>query len=174
MTRVRALAVLLAALSLGLDPVKHPPLPGVLKIDLDRYMGEWYVIANIPTRYERNAHNARETFRRNPDGTIATTFTFHEDGFDGPLKTMRPKAWVRDESNAIWWMQFYWPLKAEYVIAYISPDYSQAIVARTKRDYVWILARTPEISDADYRGLSEKILGLGYDLSKLQRIPQSW
>jgi len=40
-------------------------------------------------------------------------------------------------------MQFLWPFKAEYLIAYVDPDYSETIIARNNRDYVWIMARTP-------------------------------
>ena len=153
----------------------RPPLPTVPRVDLERYMGEWYVIANIPTSYEKGAFNALESYRLNPDGTIATTFTYRKGSFDGPLKVMKPKGWVRDpESNAAWWMQFFWPLKAEYLIAYLSPDYSQTIVARTKRDYVWIMARTPSIPEADYSHLVGKVAELGYDPAKLQRMPQRW
>jgi apolipoprotein D and lipocalin family protein len=176
MRRARVISGLpLALLLLGMDAAAHAPLPTVPKVDLERYMGEWYVIANIPTAWEKGAFNAQETYRLNPDGTIATTFTFRKGGFDGPLKVMKPKSWVRDpESNAAWWMQFFWPLKAEYLIAYLSPDYSQAIVARTKRDYVWIMARAPSISEADYSLLVEKVAELGYDAARLQRMPQRW
>ena len=168
-------ALPLAVLLLGMDAMARPPLPTVPKVDLERYMGEWYVIANIPTSYEKGAFNALETYRLNPDGTIATTFTYRKGSFDGPLKVMKPKGWVRDpESNAAWWMQFFWPLKAEYLIAYLSPDYSQTIVARTKRDYVWIMARTPSIPEADYSQLVEKVAELGYDTAKLERMPQRW
>ena len=165
----------LALLLLGTEAVKHPPLPTVPRVDLERYMGDWYVIANIPTSYETEAHNALETYRLNPDGTIGTVFTYRKGSFDGPLKVMKPKGFVRDpETNASWWMQFFWPLKAEYLIAYLNPDYSQTIVARTKRDYVWILARTPSIPEADYSNLVGKVSELGYDTAKLQRMPQRW
>jgi len=168
-------ALPLALLLLGNDAVSRPPLPTVPKVDLERYMGEWYVIANIPTSYEKGAHNALESFRLNPDGTIASTFTYRKGAFDGPLKVMKPKGWVRDpDSNAAWWMQFFWPLKAEYLIAYLNPEYSQTIVARTKRDYVWIMARTPSIPEADYSRLVEKVAELGYDTAKLERMPQRW
>ena len=168
-------ALPLALVLLGADATPRAPLPTVSKVDLERYMGEWYVIANIPTSWEKGAVNGHEMYQLNPDGTIATTFTFRKGGFDGPLKVMKPKGWVRDpESNAAWWMQFFWPLKAEYLIAYLSPDYSQTIVARTKRDYVWIMARTPSIPEAEYSHLVEKVAELGYDTTKLQRMPQRW
>lgn len=175
MKRARLIAFLPLALPLlGMEAMKRPPVPMVAKVDLARYMGDWYVIANIPTTYEEGAHNALETYHLNPDGTIGTLFTCRKGGFDGPLKVMKPKGFIRDETNAIWWMQFFWPLKAEYIISYLSPDYSQTIVARTKRDYVWILARTPSISDADYDRLVEKVAEIGYDTSKLEKVPQRW
>ena len=56
-------------------------LKAVDYVDLPRFMGDWYVIANIPTRLERGAHNAVESYRLDDDGSIATTFTFRADGF---------------------------------------------------------------------------------------------
>ena len=58
----------------------------VEQVDLERFMGPWYVIANIPTFVEKGAHNAVENYRLDDDGTIATTFTFRKDGFDGNEK----------------------------------------------------------------------------------------
>jgi apolipoprotein D and lipocalin family protein len=114
-----------------------PTLPVAEKVDLERFMGDWYVIANIPTAPEKGAHNAVESYRLDPDGTIATTFTFREGAFDGPQKVMRPRSFVRDrESNAVWGMQFVWPIKAEYLIAHVDADYTETIIARSRRDYV--------------------------------------
>ena len=69
-------------------------------------------------------------------------------------------------------MQFVWPFKSEYAIAYLNEDYTQTIIARSARDYVWIMARTPQISDADYQKLESRVAALGYDTAKLRRVPQ--
>jgi apolipoprotein D and lipocalin family protein len=71
-------------------------------------------------------------------------------------------------------MRFVWPIKADYRIVYLTDDYSQTIVARNKRDYVWIMARTPTIDEADYNKMTRMIEDMGYDLSKLRRVPQQW
>jgi apolipoprotein D and lipocalin family protein len=167
---------LLLALALaGCSTTQSVPMPPQPVVDLARFMGDWYVIANIPTFIERGAYNAVESYRLAPDGTVPTTFTFHQGAFDGPLKRHTPKGFVRPGTgNAIWGMQFLWPFKAEYVIAYVDPDYRETIIARSARDYVWIMARTPEISAADYAALVERVGKLGYDVSKLQRVPQKW
>jgi apolipoprotein D and lipocalin family protein len=152
-----------------------PTLPVVQHVDLERFMGDWYVIANIPTRWEEGAHNAVESYRLDRDGTIATTFTYRDGAFDGPEKVMRPRGFVRDTgSNAVWGMQFVWPIKAEYLIVHVDPDYRETIVARSSLDYVWIMARTPQIPDADYERLRRKVADLGYDVAKLEKVPQRW
>jgi apolipoprotein D and lipocalin family protein len=167
---------LLAALLLGAcnsSPVK--PVAVVPEVDLPRFMGDWYVIANIPTFIEKGAHNAVESYRLDADGTIATTFTFRAGGFDGKEKRYEPRGFVLDRrSNAIWGMQFLWPFKSDYRIAWLDADYSQTVIARERRDYVWIMARTPEIPDADYQRLLAFVAAQGYDPSRVQKVPQRW
>ena len=71
-------------------------------------------------------------------------------------------------------MRFIWPIKADYRIVYLDDDYSQTIIGRQKRDFVWIMARTPTISDADFEMLMQRSADLGYDVSKIERVPQQW
>lgn len=169
------LMALLLILLTGCQTMNHKPLVTVDYVNLDRYMGDWYVIAAIPTIFEKEAYNAVESYSLNADGSIATTFTFREGGFDGPLKRYTPTGYVHDaESNAVWGMQFVWPIKADYRVAYLSEDYDLTIVGRKKRDYVWIMARTPEISEADYESSIQFIANQGYDISQIRKVPQRW
>ncbi len=71
-------------------------------------------------------------------------------------------------------MQFIWPIRAEYRVAYLDSQYRHTIIARTARDYVWIMARTPSVSDEDYRTLVAKVAAIGYDSKRLRRVPQRW
>mgnify|MGYP001825776660 CR=1 FL=1 len=144
-------------------------------VDLDRFMGRWYVIANIPTFLEKGAHNAVESYELDDDGSIKTTFTFRKGAFDGEEKEFNPRGFIKDEtSNALWGMRFIWPIKADYRIVYLNDDYSQTIIGRQKRDFIWIMARTPTISEQDYALLIERSKDLGYDTSKIQTVPQQW
>ena len=148
-------------------------LKTVPNVNLDRFMGDWYVIANIPTFIEKNAYSAVESYRMDSDGTIATTFTFHEGSFDGPVKTYHPRGFIRDrKSNAVWDMQFIWPIKAEYLIIYLNDDYTLTVIGRSKLDYLWIMSRSTVMSDSDYQGIITFLAGVGYDTSKIQRVPQ--
>ena len=145
----------------------------VAHVDLPRFMGSWYVIGNIPTAVEKDAYNAIETYELAANGTIETTFTYRKGGFDGKPKEMHPRGFVRDKTtNALWGMQFIWPFKADYRIVWLADDYSQTIVGREKRDYLWIMARTPEIPEADYQKHVEFARALGYDVSLIRKVPQ--
>jgi apolipoprotein D and lipocalin family protein len=175
MTASRILITMAMLSLLGACRSSHPPISTAPQVDLARFMGDWFVIANIPTRLERGAHNAVEAYRLEGDGSIATTFTFRDGGFDGEVKRYCPRGFVRDtESKAIWGMQFIWPIKADYRIVYVSPDYRHTIIGRQKRDNVWIMARTPVISDAEFEDLRARVAREGYDMEALQRVPQQW
>jgi len=149
------------------------PIETVDHVDLKRFMGDWYVIANIPTFIETDAYNAIESYRLDKDGTVATTFRFNKGSLDGPLKEYHPRGFVRDtQSNAVWGMQFIWPFKAEYRIIYLNEDYSVTVIGRTKRDYVWIMAREPAIPTEEYTRIINFLKAQGYDTDKLQKVPQ--
>jgi apolipoprotein D and lipocalin family protein len=176
MMRIVHKVVLMSLLSLlGACRSPQPPLATEPKVDLPRFMGDWYVIENIPTSLERGAHNAVESYRLDTDGTIATTFTFRDGGFAGKVKRYCPRGFVRDDpSKAIWGMQFIWPIKADYRIVHVSADYQRTIVGRQKRDHVWIMARTPQIAAAELQELRARVAREGYDLSRLLPVPQQW
>jgi len=176
MNRIRKYSISLSALALLSGcATETGELATVDYVDLDRFMGDWYVIANIPTFIEKGAHNAVENYSMNDDGTIATRFTFRADGFDGEEKEHNPKGFVTDTtSNAVWGMRFVWPIKADYRIIYLDPEYSITVIGRNKRDFVWIMAREPQISDGKYSELVDLLTSVGYDVTALQRVPQQW
>ena len=160
---------------LGACRSSHPPITTEPRVDLAKFMGDWYVIANIPTSIERGAHNAIESYRLDTDGTIATTFTFRDGGFSGEVKRYCPRGFVRDTaSNAVWGMQFLWPIKADYRIVYVSPDYQHTIIGREKRDNVWVMARTTQVSAADLQDLRARVAKEGYDMANFGLVPQQW
>jgi apolipoprotein D and lipocalin family protein len=153
---------------------QKPQIATVPQVDIKRFMGPWYVIAAIPTAIETESFNAVESYKLEDDGTIATTFTFNKASLDGKVKTYHPRGFVVENSgNARWGMQFIWPIKAEYLIAHVDENYTETIIARNARDYVWIMARTPHLSEEAYQALVKKVSDMGYDLQKLRRVPHN-
>ena len=170
-----AAAVIAALLVAGCATSSTTPIRPVPQVDLQRFMGDWYVIGNIPTRPERNAFNAVESYTLQADGTIATRFRYREGAFDGELKTMNPVGTVvPGTNNAVWGMQFIWPIKAEYVIVDVDRDYQLTVIGRSDRDYAWIMARTPKIAETSYQAAVARLKELGYSVDNLRRVPQRW
>lgn len=166
------LTISYSALLAGCASTAVPPIRTMEYVDLDRFAGEWFVIASIPTFLERRAYNAVEIYEPPVDGVVETTFRFNEGGFDGEVKEYFPTGFVEEGTgNAVWGMQFVWPVKAEYRIVYVDSDYRFTIIGRTKRDFVWVMARVPEISEADYDRMISIVEQEGYDLAKLRRVP---
>jgi len=131
------------------------------------------VIACIPTFIETKAYNAVEEYQLTPKGTVNTIFTFNQGGFDGPVKRFNPHGYIKDKiNNSTWGMRFIWPFKAQFLITYLSPDYSQTVIARDKRDFFWIQARTPQIPEEDYQRLLKMLAEQGYDISRVRKVPQ--
>ena len=172
---MRFIYFLLAAFFLSLNGcMTQPPIKTVSEVNLQKFMGPWYVIGHIPTFIEKNAFNAIESYELNQDGTIGTTFTFNEGALTGPLKTYKPKGFViKDSGNALWGMQFIWPIKAQYKIVYLDEAYQNTIIARDDRDYVWIMSREKKIEQKTLEQLVKKIETDGYDIKKIRWIEHS-
>ncbi len=173
-------AILLLAVTLVIAPacVSPPTMPQDAlalsnNLNIQRFMGRWYVIANIPTFIEREAYNAIEDYRWLGDGKVATTFTYNKGALDGPFKEANPTGFVNADNNAIWKMQFIWPFKADYRVMYVDDAHTVTIIGREARDYVWLMARSPEIDEALYTQLVDMIAAQGYDISKIRRIPHT-
>lgn len=152
------------------------PLPTVeRKVDLERFMGDWYVIAGKFTWFERDAYNSLEQYELKEDGRIATTFTFRRGGFDGPEKRMTPVGFVHDhDTNAEWRMQFIWPFRAAYLIIYLDDDYRYTAIGVPSRRFLWIMAREPSIPDDAMASIKERLREVGYAVDDLTVVPQRW
>jgi apolipoprotein D and lipocalin family protein len=174
-SRTLLAASVLAVAGLSGCATTMTPIKPVSKVELPQFMGSWYVIASIPSFLEKKAYNAIETYTLQPDGRIATSFRYRNSGFTTPLKTIHSTGFVTPDTNdAVWGVQLVWPIKAQYVIAYLDDKYSETIIARDKRDYVWIMARTPSIPQADYDAMVARVKQMGYSLDDLRKVPQQW
>ena len=100
---MKRISLLLCLLPLSVDAASRPRLKTVDNVDIQRFMGAWYVIAAIPTSIEKQAYNAIETYRLDSNGTIDTVFTFNKGAFDGPPKRYKPRGFIVDKVNKSTW-----------------------------------------------------------------------
>jgi apolipoprotein D and lipocalin family protein len=149
-----------------LDAVEH--------VDLDRYMGEWRVIACVENSVERDFVDAVETYERRSDGNIGVTFHWRERSFSAPVGTHRFIGWVTDaKTNARWKMRLVPFFTASYVIIGVGADYDWAAVAHPTRQFGWVLARARALPDDRYREILRLFACQGYDEHAFSKVPQT-
>lgn len=172
---LRIFVLMLAGLLGACQQMPRLPDHTVEQVDLDRFMGSWFVIAHIPLWPERNAWNAVEHYRRLDEDRIRTTFIFRDGGPEGELERFTPTAFVGDDGNpATWKMQFLWPFRADFRIVWLGDGYRHTIIGRKQRDHAWIMAREPQIGEADYREMVDYLRAQGYPVDALRRVPHRW
>lgn len=171
---IRILSVLtIFALLAGCTTMSRPPLRTVPYVDLDRYLGDWHVIAHIPYFLERGKVATLDRYARRPDGKLDNIFIFRRGSFDAPEEQWKGVAWVHDpRTNAEWRVQFIWPLRATYLIIDLDPAYRWAVVGHPSRNYIWILARERSLPDDVYQAILQRAAAQGYDRARIVPVPQ--
>ncbi len=167
-----AIASLVAAACTA-APYGKGELHTVAKVDLKRYTGKWYEIATIPSWFQKGCVGTTAEYSMREDGAIRVENTCREKTLDGAPRSIVGKAWVTDSAtNAKLDVQFFWPFSGAYWIIELDPDYQYAVVGHPSRDYLWVLARTPQISDPLYGELLRKAQQQGYDIGRVKRTLQ--
>jgi apolipoprotein D and lipocalin family protein len=88
------------------------------------------------------------------------------------LSAAHGKAWPVNSANTKLKVQFFWPFRGDYWILYIDPAYKTVLVGSPKYNYLWILSRTPTISDEAYQKIVNIAASRGYDIHKLVKTKQ--
>lgn len=169
----RACVLAAAAFSLAGCATPQTPVRTVPDVDLNRYLGNWYVIANIPYLLENGKVASYDTYLMRPDGRMGNVFTFRKGSFAAPEKSWHGVAWVvNKESNARWKVQFIWPFTATYLVLELDPEYRWAVVGTPKRKLLWVLARQRQLGETTYAEILQRIAAQGYDTNRLAKVPQ--
>jgi apolipoprotein D and lipocalin family protein len=162
----------LAAL-LGGCAATQLPVRTVTHLDLNRYLGSWYVIANIPYLLEKGKVASYDTYSMRPDGRMNNVFTFRQGSFAAPEKSWHGVAWVVNrESKAEWRVRFLWPFYSTYLVLELDPEYRWAVVATPGHKLLWVLARSRQLDEGTYTQILQRIASQGYDTNRLSVVPQ--
>jgi len=152
---------------------KQTPPKTVPQVDLNRYMGNWYVISNIPYSLENGKVATYDTYGTLPDGRMSNVFTFRKGSFDAPEQSWHGVAWVvNKETNAEWKVRFIWPFTATYLVLELDSDYRWAVVGTPNRKLLWVLARDRSLDDKTYAAIMKRLTAQGYDIDRIKKVPQ--
>ena len=143
----------------GIEPVTG--------FDQERYLGTWYEIARLDHSFERGLSEVTATYSTNPDGSIAVL----NRGFDQEEGRWREAEgvarFVDSPTVAHLKVSFFGPFYGSYIVFGLGENYDYAFVSGFNRDYLWLLSRSPEISDTLRNEFLETITELGFALDDL-------
>lgn len=151
-----------------------PTLQTVAHVDLSRYTGNWYEIANFPQSFQRGCTGSTATYALRDDGEIDVLNRCRQGSLDGPEKFARGRGRIIDKvSNAKLEVSFFRPFWGDYWIVDLGPNYEYAVVGHPTRDYLWILSRTPTLDPKLYDAIVARLAAQGYQTNKLVRTLQA-
>lgn len=160
-----------AVVAVALDDRKDE-LEVVQSVDLTRYVGQWYEISRLPNSFQKKCAD-----------TVTANYTIRADGkievvnrcrkASGEYTTAKGKAKIVDKkTNAKLKVTFFWPFYGNYWILDLGPNYEYAVVGEPDRKYLWILSRSPQMDEALYQQLLQKMAAKGFNTEKMVRTSQ--
>ncbi|SFD68262.1 lipocalin family protein [Massilia yuzhufengensis] len=176
-TALLASLILLSALDArAADPAPAgtKPLATIPSLDVKRYMGTWYEIAKFPNSFQKKCSGfTTATYSARSDGRVDVVNRCRQS--DGSTETANavarqlggatsPKLEVRFAPAILSFLPIVW---GDYWVIDLDPEYQLAAVSEPKREYLWILSRTPKVDPAVYDALLGRLRAQGLDLNRL-------
>jgi apolipoprotein D and lipocalin family protein len=173
------LASLKVAAQTAATPATLPAVATIAVLDVPRYMGTWYEIAKFPNRFQAKCvANTRAQYLAQTDGSVQvlnSCTTTDGSTIDALGKAIQagaatsPKLQVRFAPAWLSWLPQVW---GDYWVIYLDADYQLAAVSDAKREYLWVLSRTPQLNAKTYDTLLERLKAQHFDVQKLELTPQ--
>ena len=144
---------------------------GVVPVDdfePERYLGQWYEIARLDHRFERGLSDVTATYTAREDGGIDVLNRGYSAA-EGEWQEAEGRAYfVESRDRGYLKVSFFGPFYGAYVVFELdSEQYQHAFVSGPDHDYLWLLARTPEVDDTLLARFVERAGALGFDTRAL-------
>jgi apolipoprotein D and lipocalin family protein len=167
------LGIFTACIPLVAVAADAPALQTVSSVDLNRYAGKWYEIASFPQWFQKGCVATTATYTLRKDGDVDVLNQCRDKTLDGKPRSAKGKAWVVDsKSNAKLKVRFFWPFSGDYWIIDLGASYEYAVVGHPKRNYLWILSRSPQMDRTVYDAIIERLKKQHYDVARLNQTLQ--
>ncbi|MDG1034295.1 MAG: lipocalin family protein [Luminiphilus sp.] len=139
----------------------------VSQFNTEQYLGTWYEIARLDHSFERNLERVTATYGLNEDGSVSVL----NKGFNTEKGEWRQAEGVAKPMGssdiAHLKVSFFGPFYGTYAVFELADDYSHAFVSGYNTDYLWLLAREPDVSAEVRQRFINESQALGFDTSKL-------
>ncbi|WP_318502299.1 lipocalin family protein [Photobacterium leiognathi] len=164
--RLIFLTVLMTVLN-GCTTGKPETITPVSSFELNKYLGTWYEIARLDHSFERNLDKVSATYSMNADGSVKVI----NKGFNTQKQQWKEaigKAkFVKTQDVGYLKVSFFGPFYGSYIIFYLEPDYSTALISSYNYEYLWLLSRQKQLTTEQLQKYLTIAQQAGFDTSKL-------
>ncbi len=137
-------------------------------VDLEKFMGDWYVVTGRVTFLEKGAFNPLEQYSLN-NGKVDIKFSYNKNSLTGPLKKIPQTGFIiNTETNAYWKVSPFWPLKFDYLVIALDKEYEWTAIGVPSQKYLWIMFREPHPSQEKISDVINEVSQKGYDTENLE------
>ncbi len=173
MIRKLILSIFIFTLGCSTFSTNEDSMKTVAHVDIQKFMGNWYVLSGRFTMLEKEVHNALEVYTWNEkEERIDIGFTYNKGSLTGDIKSIPQKGWIQNKtSNAYWKVSPLWPLKFDYLIVALADDYSWTAIGVPDQKFLWIMARDTKNPEATINAANEKLTAAGYDIKNQVLVP---
>ncbi|MDP9077279.1 MAG: lipocalin family protein [Bacteroidota bacterium] len=143
------------------------PNKTVSNVDSKRFAGTWYSLYSIPTMFDKGSRQTTTHYTLNKDGyyDVVTTCIKNDKG---DIRTVKSKIFrVDGTTDGQMKAQFIWPIKVDYWVIDLAPDYSWVVVGHPDHRFLFIMSRKPEMDKSLHDELVAKCKAMGYPVENL-------
>jgi len=168
--RLTVLAFILVLAGCTGTPEGIEPVTG---FDKDRYLGTWYEIARLDHSFEEGLSQVTAEYTENDDGSIKVINRGYNKAEDEWQEADGRAVFVGDSDEGHLKVSFFGPFYASYVVFGLDEEYSTAYITGYNRDYLWLMSRTPEVSEQTLERFKARAEAKGFDLEDLIIVNQT-
>lgn len=164
------ISILAAGLFLCIGCAAQPEVDNSVAGDLqlEQYLGDWYEIARFDHRFERGIQFSKANYTLREDGKVQV---LNSGIKDGKARQALGKAKLTDNPRILM-VSFFGPFYSDYRVMLLDPDYQWVLIGGSSAKYLWILSRTPQLSDEVREFLLSEATRRGYDVGQLIWVEQ--
>jgi len=152
----------LMACSVSLHAQALPPVQTIASLDVPRYMGTWFELAKFPNVFQRKCvSNTRAVYTLNVDNTVQVLNRCRNQIGNATSPVLK----VRFAPEWLGWLPMVW---GDYWVIDLDDQYQLAAVSDAKREYLWVLSRSPKTDPRLYAALLQRLQQQGFEVDKLQ------
>ena len=143
-------------------------LSGQTNFNVDRYLGRWYEVGAIPNSYQKGCTCTQANYKQasNEHYQLNVDNRCKKNGKWADVQTM---AYPDYRKPSQWKVKTFWLFSTSYWVIYADSGYRYALVSKgNSRNHLWLLARNPNISKAQYNKLLNIAKSKGFDVNRIQ------